>query len=429
VLRGFGMSLPNDPGSARRANGEAETSCEPAAAAPARGVTQRDVGILAVLAIVLVATLAPLVDPFEPDTTSGDYVYYRSMAFNAFGVTRPELDRLPPGHPHSVVYRFDTWGAWYEMRNGLARQPPFAYRLLTPVLARLVEPVFGINGAFYFWTVTALMAAAFTMGLCIYRLTNAALLPAAAGVALLALDPATARLHLVRYMLTDPIALFLTVLAVYALITRRPVLFYVTCLVGVVNRESMVPMVVCYPISEYLLDRHLRWQTWAAAFAVAGAWFALRTFWPIPVDQYSVVNEFKPTLAQTKLVAETAIIVFGVLAITAWRSMWRTAGARVALSLVPFVIATFGAAWFIGSVDRILAQTIPFFVIAALGFWPEQPLARALVLVPASAYLLTQLATLVGIGGVLVTSVLSLVVVIGEVALARAMRDEVLGVE
>lgn len=393
-----------------------------AAGATVRGVVRRDVGILAVLAIVLVGTLALIIEPFEPDTTSGDYVYYRSMAFNEFVVTRPDLDRLPPGHPHLVVYRFDTWGAWYDMRNGLAHQPPFAYRLLTPALARLVEPALGINAAFYFWTVAALMAAAFTMGLCLYRLTDA-LLPAAAAVVLLALDFATARLHLVRYMLTDPIALFLTVLAVYALIRRRPVMFYVTCLIGVVNRESMVPMVVCYPISEYLLDRQLRWQTWAAALGVAGAWFALRAFWPVPVNRYSVVDEFKPTLAQTKLVADTAVMVFGVLFIAAWRSVGRrTAASRFARSLVPFVIATFGAAWFIGSVDRILAQAIPFFVIIVLGCWPKQPFARLLVLVPVGAYLVSQLATTLGISNVLAP--VSLLVIANEVALARAWRDE-----
>lgn len=386
-----------------------------------RHMPRRDTGVLAVLAIVLVGTLAVIIEPFEPDTTSGDYVYYRSMAFNQFGVTRPELDRLPPGHPHLVVYRFDTWGAWYDMRNGLARQPPFAYRLLTPALARLVEPALGINGAFYFWTVAALMGAAFTMGLCIHRLTGA-LVPAATAVVLFALDVATARLHLVRYMLTDPIALFLTVLAVYALITRRPVMFYVTCLVGVVNRESMVPMVVCYPISEYLLDRRLRWQTWTAAVGVAGAWIALRTFWPIPVDQYSLVNEFKPTRAQTKLVVETAVTVLGVLVIAAWRTVWRTTAARIALSLVPFVIATFAAAWFIGSVDRILAQAIPFFVVAVLGFWPDEQRARVLVLLPVAAYLVSQLATELEIG--IVPALMALVVVAGEVALARAQRAE-----
>jgi len=381
------------------------------------------VTILAVLAVVLVGALAMVIEPFEPDTTSGDYVYYRSMAFNEFVVTRPELDRLPPGHPHSVVYRFDTWGAWYDMRNGLARQPPFAYRLLTPALARLVEPALGINGAFYFWTVAALTAAAFTIGLCIYRLTHA-LLPAAMGVAVLALDPATARLHLVRYMLTDPIALFLTVLAVYALITRRPVMFFVTCLVGVVNRESMVPMVVCYPISEWLFDRQFRWRTWAAAFGVAAGWFALRTFWPVPVNEYSVVDEFKPTFAQTRLVADTAATVFGVLFIGVWRSVARrTSASRVVLSLVPFVIATFGAAWFIGSVDRILAQAIPFFVIAVLGLWPSRPLARVLVLLPAGAYLLSQLAPPLGIGVGAALVPLSILVILNEVAFSRTPAE------
>ncbi len=115
---------------------------------------------------------------------------------------------------------------WLDLRNGLARQPPFAYRLATPALAGLLEHVTGnIDSAFYIPHVFfCLVAAAFLLGLCIQVLSGS-LVPGLVAIAVFMTNPAIGQVNLAGYMLTDPLALLLTAVAVYALVTRKPAVF------------------------------------------------------------------------------------------------------------------------------------------------------------------------------------------------------------
>jgi hypothetical protein len=377
-----------------------------------RLATRREVAILAVLAVGLVAVVALLVKPFDPDTACCDHLFYRSMAYNEFGQTRPDLDVPPAGNSLSSLYGSAAF-PWLDEANGLARQPPYAYRIVTPAIARGLASVIGINAGFYVLTFAALVAAALLMGLSVFALTGA-LLPSAVAVALVALNPATAHLDLYDYMLTDPVALCLVALAVYALITRRPVVFYVACLVGVFNRESMLPMVACYPLSEYLIDRR-RPATWAPAVGVVGAWLALRVFWPIPVNRYSLVNEFVGTFARARMVVSVTLVTFGVLVFTVWRGIFT----RWAWVLAPFALASFAAAWFAGDTSRIIVEALPVFIIATLARWPVDARERRLVLLPAAGFLFGVVAYELGVPHSLLLPALGLIVIANELLLAR----------
>jgi len=340
--------------------------------------------VLLIVSALATGIVAATTEPIDADET-WDGLFYRSMAYNLFGVTRPELDVPPPGNGIWEGYARAAANPaehFLDPRNGLGRQPPYAYRVVTPLLARSVAAVTGdIESAFYAISFGFLVLAGLLIGLTVLEVAGSVVLGSLAA-ALFAFSPATARADLSQFMLTDPLAFCLAALAVFALVRRNRLVFYAACLVGVFNKETMVPLLACWPLSEVLLERRLRTSTLLLSGSIAAAWAAFRVLLPIPVDRYSLTAEFVGTLSQAKLVILGLAVAYGPLLVTVWRAV----GSRAALSLAPFALANVISMWFLGSTDRAAAMAIPAVLLSMFWFWPTDLRTRLLVLAPMVPY-------------------------------------------
>src|SRR5687768_14229417 len=90
--------------------------------------------VLLLLALVLTGVVAAFTEPADPDSTCCDHLFYRSMAYNLFVVTRPELNDWPAELPdRERLYTSPYHGDYLRWENRLSRQPPYVYRVLTPL--------------------------------------------------------------------------------------------------------------------------------------------------------------------------------------------------------------------------------------------------------------------------------------------------------
>jgi hypothetical protein len=343
----------------------------------------RIVLLLLLASVAAIGFQAIITHPFDPNRECCDHLFYRSMAFNFFSIARPDLDHPPPGNRLWTLYPGSGPSrhiSWLDLRNGLRRQPPYAYRVVTPLLARTIAFVTGdINIGFYLITFTSLVGAAFFLALSVYvGIWHP--VPAVLAIAVFATSvPVTYNLW--DYMLTDPMAFLLAGIAIFALIRRKPLLFFSACLVGVFNKEALVPMLVCYPLSEFLLDRRVRASSVLASLGIAGLWFLFRHLLPIPVARYSFISEFWG-IGQTRAVIIAAGATFGFLAVASWRVLF----APVLIALLPFALAQVAVGWlFFANTKRVLVQALPFLIIAIFAAWPVASLTRLLVALPVAA--------------------------------------------
>jgi hypothetical protein len=359
----------------------------------------------------------------DPNRT-WDSLFYRSMAFNVVSVTRPDLDVPPVGQQLWRAYRLPAEQRassrllyFLDARDGLSRQPPYAYRVVTPLVARVLFTATGnIDAAFYAITFVSLAGAALFLALSVYALAGS-VVPAIVAELLFVANPVTDRFNFEIYMLTDPLAFFLTAVAIFALVRRRPILFFVVCLVGVFNKETMLPLLVCYPLSEALIEGRVTRGSVITALAIGAGWYAFTRLLPVPVHTYSLLREFRgPAYAGT--VAAALIATFGVLLIGSWRGIL----SPVVVSVVPFGLANVAGAWFVGDTHRAVAQATPVVVLAVLWLWPSDRLGRTLVLAPCVGYLLER-AIHDGLGVTSPTVMVPLVaaLLVSEVILARRL--------
>jgi hypothetical protein len=322
------------------------------------------------LSVLLTGTLALLArPPFNPDTSCCDHLYYRSMSYNLFTVTRPDLNAPPPGN--RVV-----GDGLYDPLNGLSRQPPYVYRVLTPLLARSFAFVVGIEAGYYVLAFLAFVGTLLFMALSIYELTGSKI-PAAAGAILFLVSPWTMMNNLHHYMLTDPMAFFLTAVAIWALTTRRRALFFVVCALGVLNKESMVPMLIAYPLSEAWFEHRVSRTSIAMTVGIAAGWYLLRRAIPIPHDTYSIPNQFRGGLRHVVLMGVAGLGTFAAILPAAVRRPWRSG---LIVALTPFIVACILEAWFVGDLHRTMVQAIPALCVAVLWRWPAQRRQQLLTL-------------------------------------------------
>jgi hypothetical protein len=98
-----------------------------------------------------------------------------------------DLDTIPAGNELEQLYGAADYG-WLDHRNGLARQPPYVYRVVTPLLARAISPMTGIDDAYWLISLLALAGAARFLGLTALRITDSAA-PSVVVVAAFLTDP------------------------------------------------------------------------------------------------------------------------------------------------------------------------------------------------------------------------------------------------
>jgi hypothetical protein len=334
--------------------------------------------VLAVVVAALGGTLLAglLVDRFDPDTSCCDHLFYRSMSYNLFSVTRPELDTIPPGNALEDLYGARDYG-WLDQRNGLSRQPPYVYRIVTPLLARAIAPATGIDGAYYLISLLALGGAAVFLGLAAHRITGS-VVPAVLAIAAFLTDAPTARYNLNDYMLTDPMAFFLASFAIWALLTRRRALFFTACAIGVLNKESMVPMLVAYPIFEGLSDRRFPRTSTMWAVGIATGWAFLRLALPVPVDTYSFLGQFREGWPHVRLMGYVALFTLGPLLPAVRRGLRDP----VVVSVLPFAAAAILSAWFVDDLERAMIRALPVLLLAGLRPWQPAMRAKVAILLP-----------------------------------------------
>jgi hypothetical protein len=342
---------------------------------PDKSTNTRVVALSAILSVLLTGLIALLVQPFDPDRACCDHLFYRSMSYNLFTVTRPDLNVPPRGNPLPSVYGIPTFRSLSPL-NRLNRQPPYVFRIVTPLLARLVAYATGINAAYYLISFLALAGAAVFIALSIFKLTGSQI-PAMAGAVLFLVHPYSARFNLHRFMLTDPLAFLLTALAIWALVQRKRGLFFVACAFGVLNKESMLPILIAYPLTEAWIEHHVRWTSVSAVIGITVGWYAFRLAMPIPVNTYSLASEFRGGLRHVELMAGAGILAFGVMLPAAVRRPW---GSRLMIALVPFALACILEAWFVDDLERVMAQALPAICVVVLWWWPTERPERLLTL-------------------------------------------------
>ena len=355
-----------------------------------RSRSARTIAVAIVVAAACGGTLLAglVVERFDPDTACCDHLFYRSMSYNLFSVTRPDLDTIPAGNELSDLYGAPDYG-WLDHRNGLARQPPYVYRVVTPLLARAISPMTGIDDAYWLVSLLALAGAATFLGLTALRITGSAV-PAVVVVAAFLTDPPTARWNLNDFMLTDPMAFFLTALAIWALVERRRSLFFVVCAIGVLNKESMVPLLLAYPLAEGIRTRRFPWVSASWATAIGVCWIAFRIVLPVPVDTYSILGQFREGSQHVRLMGVVLLFTMGPL-LPAVRRGLRDPDI---VSLLPFAAAAILSAWFVDDLERAMIQALPVVLLAGLRPWTSSVRTRIAVLVPAALLLCQNLAGL-----------------------------------
>lgn len=378
----------------------------------------RHLALIGAAAVFVTGAAAILTHPFDPDRECCDHLAYRSMSYNLFTVTRPDLNVAPPGNKMFTDPRL-AGVLEYIDRYGLNRTPPYVYRIFTPLLARSIAYVIGIDTAYYLVSFLGLSAAAFFIGLSILELTGSEI-PAVAGVVLFAINPWTEKFNLWNYMLTDPMTFFFVALAIWGLIRRHRGLFFVACAVGALNKEALIPMVVAYPISEALVDHRVRWSSAILVVGIVAGYSLFRLLMP-EASRYTIQSQFRPGLHHVKLMANAGIDVFSL---TIPALLWRPWRSRLMIALAPFVVACVLEAWFVGNLERAMAPAFPAVCVGILWLWPVGSLRQVLTLLVVPLYFLRVIAGHV-VGGVpYSTPILLLIAVVAEIALWRLGRGE-----
>lgn len=151
-------------------------------------------------------------------------------------------------------------GAENTPRRGLAYEPPYCYRVLTPALAgALARAGLDLDVAFYAITQVGLVGFLF----CLYRLLSTyglGVRERVLGLVLVGGMQGAVRWYAYQYWMTDPLALFAITLAMFWIRTERLGALFALSIVGVAARETYL---VVFP---YLLLH--TWRTRGAQVAV-----------------------------------------------------------------------------------------------------------------------------------------------------------------
>jgi hypothetical protein len=300
---------------------------------------------------------------FVPDADCCDHLFYRSMAYNLPVVTRPDLDVAPPGNRLPSVYTSAYYSRWMDARNGLARQPPYVYRVMTPLLARgLARIAFDgdVTPAFYLIAVASIGLTLIMTALAAHAASGSVVLALLAmGVIALAWP---FQFSLWDFMLPDALSFGLISLGVYLLIRRQKVAFLAVCAVGVLTKEIVLLLLPAYAILEGLEGRW-RLNTFVASVVIGAAYLGVRSLIEIPFNNYGPSTTFTGfTIGALQGVVASCATLFGLLIARVPLGAWRS---PVALALLPLAVGSLLATLFITNTDRATIYAFPFVIVAA----------------------------------------------------------------
>ncbi len=320
--------------------------------------------LLSLSAILLIFVAVILNPPLPIDQICCDPHYYRSISYNFFDVARPDLDQPPPD--------YQKWPQWnyHDGPNGLRREPPFAYRIGAPLLARFLGRLLYQDDAlqgFQLLSVLAYVVSTWLVGLLSLDLSRRTTVALAAQI-LFALNPWLVGHYLQDYVMADPLALAFLCLAVLLLWRRRYEWFLVVVGTGLFVKETLAFALACYPFVRWLEDQ--RDVRPILAVTVAALPYGLfRFLLPIPEAGYSL---FSAWLASSPLlITERVTAIYGPLLILAALGLRRS---RFLPKLLPMALGSVGAALFISEPGQSLIYAFPVVLLSvvALAGYPDR---------------------------------------------------------
>lgn len=354
----------------------------------------------------------------DPDQYCCDHLFYRSMAFNLFAITRPDLNQPLNNFSIAGLYVHPYFSRFMYPANGYNRQPPYCYRIVTPLLARAISLIgsVSIDDGFYLITVVSLTLAAFFLALAVHRLSHGVVLALMSVVAYGQLREVFA-FNLTQPMLTDPLAHCLLALSTYLIIAGRPYWFVAVCLMGLFNKEIHLFMLPCGVLFQMLSGRPWKRMSLACGGIVA-FYFAFRLLLPVPINTYSLAGNLMEIPPLTSVV-QWLIDVFGVMVVA---TVLRLPRRLINLALLPQALGAvvIGIGFSnIGPVDlyRALDYAAPLVIVATFGAATQSRWAWLLAAVPGALFIAQTMMALN-------TTILLVIAVATEIALAAVTRHD-----
>jgi hypothetical protein len=331
--------------------------------------------LLCLMAASLTGIIAAHQPAFDPNATLGDHLFYRSMAYNLFVVSRPDLNTPPAalraGHERPETRR------WLRPGNHLNRQPPYVYRVVAPLTARAIGYVAANDDAAAGFRVLALAsvcAAAFFTSATVYALTRDPLAAAVASIALFA-NPWFANFNLYDYMLSDPLAMALIACSIWALARGMRTVFWISAFVAIFTKEIAIVLIPIGLWREYAQSGRVRPASIAIAASAAIAYGVFRVAMPIPGDSYSLSAVVQSPYGFPVWAWRT----FGILGISA---LARLRYVRLAIELLPLSLAAVAGSLLVTDHERALIYAFPMVVVAILGVRTRSARDRLLAYLP-----------------------------------------------
>lgn len=334
-------------------------------------------------AVFLIGLVAYFNPPINPETYCCDHLYYRSMAFNFFKITRSDLNTIPPGNSLWNFYSDPYWSKFIKLENYLNRQPPYAYRIITPLLARAIGRLFfcdRVEYGFYLISFLALTFTTFLISLILYFLTHNVIVSVLGSIVFSSFKWTTS-FYISDYMLVDPLAFFFITLAVFFMLRKRKAAFFLTCLLGMFNKETVGLLIPCYLLNELLEDR-LRMHSIMGAASVIIIYSVFRNMVPIPINTYSLKNVFMGMPPWQSIIVHF-FSSFGILTFFTLSRMWLS---NFTLSLSPLAVSSLIILSFVSDKQRMVAYIFPLVLFSVLGLRITSKRSFILLIFPVLIY-------------------------------------------
>lgn len=278
-------------------------------------------------------------------------------------------DRMTYSHS-DFVYDWDHHAYIDMATNHVSHVAPFEYRILNPLLARLLPFDILIN-----FTILSFVALCLTGIMTYFLLKTVGFSNQLALTGLLfflSLGWAT-RFNIYDFWLTDPLGFLFIVAALWSIFAKKDLLFLLFLAIGVTAKENVIFVAPLYYTfnSKQIFDGKTLFRTF---YMIAPALFvlvAIRIFSPTTNDEYNLVNLLQTIgweriqILLTDIQLSYSVGTFGIALL-----FLPLFSIRQNLSLffrfLPFVALTYVSLLFAVNTERLIVSAFPAFIIMAL---------------------------------------------------------------
>ena len=334
--------------------------------------------------LFFISLVAGSVPPFNPDVSCCDHLFYRSMAYNLFSESRPDLNRIPAGNYFANFYKMPYWSNFFNAENRLNRQPPYIYRIFSPLVARGIGGLFfndNINYGFYTLTFISLTLSCFFLSLIIYTLNRDIMASVLASFTFSSFWFAVG-FNFFHYMLVDAAGFLFMLMAIFSMLKRKKVLFYFICFLGLFNKESMLFVLPCYVLYDFFEGEKIDITCFLGIVFILGVYLVFRMIMPVSVNTYSIktilgFNYFWKQWFTVPFLTFGALIFF--ILTRAWLS-------KTALALAPLFLIVYISIPLVSDKERLFVYAFPFIIISTFGLKISTFKGRLLLIAPLIIY-------------------------------------------